>query len=98
MAMMERVSISQLKDQLSAYLKKVQAGETVLVMDRDKPVAKLERVDPAVDEDARYQRLVAAGLVKPAKRPLTMNMIQPIDLGFDAKVVDALLEEREEGP
>ena len=95
---MERVSISQLKDQLSAYLKKVQAGETVLVMDRDKPVAKLERVDPALAEDARLQRLVAAGLVKPAKRALTMNMIQPIELGFDAKVVEALLEEREASP
>jgi len=94
---MERVSISQLKDQLSAYLKKVQAGETVLVTDRDRPVAKLEPVGAAMLDDARLARLVAAGHVKPAARRLTPDIIEPIDVGPDARVVDALLDEREEG-
>jgi antitoxin (DNA-binding transcriptional repressor) of toxin-antitoxin stability system len=93
---MERVSISQLKDQLSAYLKKVQAGDTVLVMDRDRPIARIEAVDPALDEDAHYQRLVAAGLVTPPKRPFSADLIQPVDLGPEARVLDALLEERRE--
>lgn len=94
---MDRVSISQLKDQLSAYLKKVQSGETVLVTDRDRPVAKLEPVDAALMDDARLARLVAAGHVKPATHRLTPDVIQPIDVGADARVVEALLEEREEG-
>ncbi len=42
---MERVTISQLKNSLSAYLKKVRAGQTVLILDRDEPIAVLERVD-----------------------------------------------------
>ena len=94
---MERVSISRLKDQLSAYLKKVQAGETVLVMDRGKPVAKLERVESGTDDDARYRRLLAAGLVRPPEKAFDAEMVDPLDPGCDARVVEALLEEREKG-
>ena len=92
---MERVSISRLKDQLSAYLKKVQAGQTVLVMDRGKPVAKLERADPEIEEDARYRRLVAAGLVRPAQKKRVGT--RPVDMGPNPGVLDALLEDRRQG-
>jgi prevent-host-death family protein len=68
---MRAVGIEQLRDRLSEYVRLAAAGETVLVTDRDKPVARLT---PATDED----RLVAAdpraelirdGIVIPAKRP-----------------------------
>ncbi|WP_369294471.1 type II toxin-antitoxin system Phd/YefM family antitoxin, partial [Klebsiella pneumoniae] len=36
---MEKATISELKNRLSAYLKKVRAGHTVLILDRDRPVA-----------------------------------------------------------
>ena len=94
---MERVSISKLKDQLSAYLKRVQAGETVLVMDRGKPVAKLERADPELDEDARYRRLVAAGIIRPGKKTSRRPALRPVDMGPNPGVLEALLEERREG-
>lgn len=94
---MERVGISKLKDQLSAYLKRVQAGETVLVMDRGKPVARLERADPELEEDARYRRLVASGIIRPGKRPVRAAPIRPVDLGPNPGVLEALLEERREG-
>ena len=94
---MRQVSISQLKDRLSAYLKKVQAGEVLLVMDRDRPVARIERVDPALDEEGHYQTLVAAGLVTPPTRPFTADLVRPVDLGRDAGALDALLEERRDG-
>ena len=38
---MKHSSVSYLKAHLSAELKAVQAGETVVVMDRDHPVARL---------------------------------------------------------
>jgi prevent-host-death family protein len=38
---MKRSSISYLKAHLSAELKAVQAGETVVVMDREHPIARL---------------------------------------------------------
>ena len=96
---MERVSISRLKDQLSAYLRKVQAGETVVVMDRNKPVAQLSPLPPETDDSKRIRELEAAGLLTPPKRPpLTveeLNRLRVVVPG--ARVLDALLEEREEG-
>jgi antitoxin (DNA-binding transcriptional repressor) of toxin-antitoxin stability system len=38
---MKKASVSYLKAHLSAELKAVRAGETVIVMDRDHPVARL---------------------------------------------------------
>ena len=38
---MQRATVSELKSRLSAYLKKVRAGETVLILDRNQPVAKI---------------------------------------------------------
>lgn len=94
---MEKVSISRLKDQLSAYLRKVEAGHSVIIMDRGKPVARIERADADLDEDARYRRLVAAGIVRPARRSGTRAPIKPVDMGPDPGVLKALLEERREG-
>jgi prevent-host-death family protein len=42
---MKKSSVSYLKAHLSAELKAVQAGETVLVMDRNHPVARLVPVE-----------------------------------------------------
>ena len=38
---MEKATISDLKNQLSAYLAKVRAGASVLILDRDQPVARI---------------------------------------------------------
>ena len=43
---MEQATISQLKNSLSAYVRKVKLGESVLVMERDTPVARLVPADP----------------------------------------------------
>ena len=96
---MERVSISRLKDQLSAYLKKVGAGQSVIVTDRNKPVALLTAVDAAESEDEQIARLIEQGVVTPPKQPpLSIEEIRrrrPVVPG--AGVLDALLEERREG-
>lgn len=94
---MEHVSISQLKNQLSAYLKKVQVGETVVVTDRNKPVARISRIPDGDDEDSHVARLEAAGVVTRPTRKLTADMVQPVDFGKDVRVLEALLEERAEG-
>ncbi len=97
---MEKVSVSKLKDQLSAYLKKVQGGQTLLVTDRNKPVARLEPVTQAASETQRIARLVEQGIVSlPKAPPLSIEEIRrmrPVAPG--AKLLEALLEERESGP
>jgi len=96
---MERVSVSRLKDHLSAYLKKVQAGQTLVVTDRNKPVARLEPVKQPASEADRIAQLVQLGLVSlPKAPPLSMEEIRrrrPVVPG--AGVLEALLEERREG-
>lgn len=60
-----KVGIRELRDNLSRYLERVQEGEEVLVTDRGRAIA---RVVP-VGAERTLDRLVAEGLVTPAKRP-----------------------------
>ncbi|MCC5951278.1 MAG: type II toxin-antitoxin system prevent-host-death family antitoxin [Acidimicrobiia bacterium] len=59
------VGVRDLKNNLSRYLERVRAGEEVIVTDRGKPVARLSALDHSTD---RLAELVAAGVVRPAKR------------------------------
>jgi prevent-host-death family protein len=96
---MEKVSVSKLKDQIIAYLKKVRAGQTVLVTDRNKPIARLEPIGPTDSDSERIAELVRQGLVTmPKAPPLTIEEIRrmrPVVPG--ARLLEALLEERESG-
>lgn len=94
---MEKATISQLKNHLSAYLRKVRAGHTVVIFDRDRPVARLEQVRDDSDLDERLVRLERAGLVR---RPTTRLPLQILKSGAPKSrrsVTQALLEERREG-
>ena len=73
---MEKVTISELKNRLSAYLKKVQAGQTVIVFDRDRPVARIEQVGGIADCDDRVARLERTGVVLRAKNPLPLDVLR----------------------
>lgn len=44
-SVMMQVKISELKNGLSSYLRKVKSGESVLVLDRDTPVARLVPIE-----------------------------------------------------
>lgn len=101
---MIRATISDVKDGLSAYLRRVKSGESVLVMERRTPVARIVPVGRGaedgsepddVDRDARLARLEHAGIVvrRVGASPLAVigEPLRP-----DAGVLDALLEERSE--
>lgn len=95
---MERTSISQLKARLSAYLRKVRAGQTVLILDRDEPVARLERVAGAETPDRdRLVRLERAGLLRRASRPLPLERLREAAPRAAESVLAALLEDRRTG-
>ena len=90
---MERATISQVKNGLSAYLRKVRAGQSVLILDRDQPVAVLQAVDGEVAPEGKLIRLEQRGLVR---RSATSNpqgaLSGPIQVS--RSVIDALHEER----
>jgi prevent-host-death family protein len=61
---MDSVGIRELRDGLSRYLAEVRSGRTVTVTDHGRPVA---RIVP-VDEPDPLERLIAEGLVQPARQ------------------------------
>lgn len=94
---MEKATISQLKDRLSAYLKKVRAGRTILVVDRDQPIAHIERIEPGGAADDRVARLERAGLVRRGKGRVDPGALRRDMPRARASVLGALLDERREG-
>lgn len=94
---MEKATISELKNRLSAYLKKVRAGRVILVVDRDEPIARLERIPPGAASDDRVGRLERAGLVRRGAGKLDLAELRRAAPKARRSVVDALLEDRREG-
>ena len=58
------VGVRDLKNNLSRYLSRVEAGEEVIVTDRGRPVARLSSLSEPVD---RLAELVASGAVRPPR-------------------------------
>lgn len=97
---MQTASLTEAKNQFSALIDRVRAGESVLILDRGIPVARLESVIPLEEEDdGRLARLQRAGAVRIAQREVPLALISrdpPRPLG-GASVVEAVLEERRTG-
>jgi antitoxin (DNA-binding transcriptional repressor) of toxin-antitoxin stability system len=92
----EKATISQLKNGLSAYLDKVRAGETVLVLDRDRPIARIERIGAEGELDDRLARLERDGLLRRATRRLPRDILDSPGPRSRRSVLQALLDERDE--
>lgn len=95
---MQTASVSDLKNNLSARLKAVIAGEPLIITDHRKPVAV---VYPLGQElmDEHVKSLVAEGLVTPPRRPEKLDvkafLTMPKAQG-NARLTEAILEERSE--
>ncbi len=95
---MVSVSISELKAKLSEHLRRVKAGETVIVTDRGRAVAQLSPPPRVEDEDAELQELAAAGLIRLGNgRPWERLEKLPLPRDPNGFVLKALLKDREEG-
>jgi prevent-host-death family protein len=57
-----RVGTRELKTHLSKYLRRVKAGETVIVTERGKVIGQIAPVSPSLEE--RMKVLVSAGLAQ----------------------------------
>jgi prevent-host-death family protein len=98
---MKKASITEAKNQLSALIAGLKSGSPVLIVDRGRPVARLEPITsgPDSDPDGRLSRLIRDGIVRPARGALPSAVLtdQPPRLKLGASAVSALLEERREG-
>jgi prevent-host-death family protein len=61
---MRTVNIADLKNNLSAHLERVRAGEELLVKDRNRPIARLVPLASGENIDAEEMELAAAGLIR----------------------------------
>jgi len=96
---MKKASITEAKNNLSALIDGVKGGSPVLIVDRGRPVARLEPVGGLrPDDDSRLARLIRDGIVRPARAavPKALFTTKPPRLKGSASGVRALLEERRE--
>src|SRR5712691_4580851 len=96
---MAQAKISELKNRLSYYLKRVQRGEIVDVIDRDIPVARIVPIRPAPKEqDAWIERLQRSGIIRGGPMKGVKEILRQKPPGKkSAGVLAALLEERRTG-
>ena len=96
---MNRHNISYARNHLSELITRVKEGETVWIVDRDRPVARLEPMDTSPSRDADLKSaLVRRGILRPARRrlePKTLGALPLPEPGKRADIVAALLADRE---
>ena len=86
------VSVSDLKANLSRYLREVRRGGEIQVTDRGTPVARL--VPPAEPEDERLSRLIKLGVLRAGQGDAAAVLDEP-PLDIPTSLSEALADERE---
>ena len=98
---MKKASVTEAKNNLSALIDGLKNGSPVLIVDRGRPVARLEPVlsSSRSEDDARLARLVREGVVRPARKAVHKELLKssPPRLTGAASAVRTLLEERRGG-
>jgi prevent-host-death family protein len=94
---MQTVNIADLKNNLSAYLKKVKSGTELIVKDRNRPVARLVPLSGAENLDAEEAALVAGGLMRlPVKVKSDDFLALPAPRVASAEIQAVIRAERDE--
>lgn len=86
------IGIRELKTRLGTYIRRVRAGETVIITDRGKPVGRIIPVKSS--PEAQVQELIQAGLVAWSENKLTRRAPVARTHG-KTTVADLLIEDRE---
>ena len=98
---MKKASVTEAKNNLSALIDSLKSGSPVLIVDRGRPVARLEPVigRQETEQDGRLSRLVRDGVVRPRRTrpPQTLFNSPPPRINGDVSAVAVLIQERREG-
>jgi len=99
---MKRVTLTDPKNNLRVLVDQVRHGEAILILDRGRPVARLESVrgeGEGDDPEGRLARLERQGLLRRASAPLPREilMAKPPRPSAGASALEALLAERRDG-
>jgi len=97
---MKKASVSETKNHLSAILRHVREGETYLIVDHGKPVARLEPLPKgSQNADARREDLERRGILRRGRGQVREEIVQtrPPRLPKKVSALAMLMEERESG-
>lgn len=95
---MKKAGIAELKNRLSFYLGFVRRGESILVYDRDRAIARIDPIRPSgvAQEDDWAAELQQTGALRAPKARLGKDWLNRRP-AVHADVVAAVLSERESG-
>ena len=95
---MKKASITEAKNHLSALIDGLKRGSPVLIVNRGRPVARLEPVTGLGDseQDGRLSRLIREGIVRPGRTSLSSSLLnaQPPRPKGGASALAVLFAER----
>ena len=95
---MKNARISELRDRLSEYLARVRRGETVIVYDRDTPIARIDPIAPAPKNIPEWVlEAERRGIATPPKIRDGARLPEPMKPKKPVGLLEALLEERRTG-
>jgi prevent-host-death family protein len=96
---MNTATITEAKNRLSSLIDRVRGGESILILDRGVPVARLGPVAGFSDPTGRLRRLERAGLIRvgDAAPPLELLRKPAPAVAPGASAVEALLADRRDG-
>ncbi|MGO9454890.1 MAG: type II toxin-antitoxin system Phd/YefM family antitoxin [Candidatus Binataceae bacterium] len=101
---MKKAKIGELRNGLSRYLAHVRAGGTVIVYERDTPIAEItparrKKRRPGKIE-GRLQRLIRRGVLKPPEEGTFADWLkhhEPVEIPGVEPLSAAIIEERRSG-
>ena len=96
---MKKASITETKNNLSALIDGLKGGSPVLIVDRGRPVARLEPVTGREESgrDGRLAQLIRDGIVRPRRARLPEPLLSAPPPTVRGSGVELLLRERREG-
>ena len=96
---MKRASITQAKNGLSSLIDGLKGGEPVLIVDRGRPVARLEPITGGEEggPSGRLARLIRDGVLRPRRTVAPSAVFSSAPPSSGASALGTLLDERREG-
>ena len=96
---MKKASITETKNNLSALIDGLKGGSPVLIVDRGRPVARLEPVAGREEggQNGRLSRLIRDGVLRPRRAGPPAALFNAPPPRAKASAVELLINERREG-
>jgi len=93
--MAKSISVSELKEKLSRYIRRAQLGDEIQILSRGRPVARLVGMGGAAHGDqTRRERLVAAGILRRGTASADTVLREPLVRLTGSDLSGSLSEER----